>query len=230
MNETRRDSRRHIRSFVRREGRLTPGQRRALERLWPVYGIEAGGGPLEFAALFGRAAPVWLEIGFGNGEALLEMAAGHPERDWLGVEVHRPGVGRLLRGLEAGGLENVRVLQEDAVEVLQERIPPASLAGICLFFPDPWPKKRHHKRRILQPPFTALVRDRLEPGGRFHFATDWRDYAEQALAVLEATPGLENLAGPGRFSPRPETRPLTRFERRGRALGHGVWDLLYRRA
>ncbi|MEA3292657.1 MAG: tRNA (guanosine(46)-N7)-methyltransferase TrmB [Pseudomonadota bacterium] len=225
-----RNERRQVRSFVRREGRLTPGQQRALDDLWPKFGIDGGTDPLDFRKLFGRDAPVWLEIGFGNGDALLEMATGHPEHDWLGIEVHRPGVGRLLRGLEAREIDNVRVLRDDAVEVLKNRIPDTSLAGVCLFFPDPWPKKRHHKRRILQPGFAALVRNRLQPGGLFHFATDWEEYAGWTLRVLEQTPGLENLAGPGRFSPRPAERPLTRFEHRGVDLGHGVWDLWLRRS
>jgi tRNA (guanine-N7-)-methyltransferase len=219
---------RPIRSFVRREGRMTVAQRRALADLWPRYGIEAGEAPLDFAVLFGRTAPVTLEIGFGNGEALLTVAAAHPERDFIGIEVHRPGVGQLLNALAARGLSNVRVAIGDAREFLLQRVPEASLGAVHLFFPDPWPKKRHHKRRLVQPAFAELVRQRLRPGGWWHLATDWQDYAGHMLAVLEAA-GFENTAGPGRFAPDPGERPPTKFEARGRRLGHAVWDLVCRR-
>ena len=220
---------RRIRSFVRREGRLTRGQQRALDALFPRYGVSLDDGPLDFEKLFGRAAPVTLEIGFGNGAALLEMARRHPAENFLGIEVHRPGVGNLLLQMEKQGIGNIRVSRDDAVEVLERQIPDASLARVCLFFPDPWHKKRHHKRRIVQPDFVQLVRRRLVPGGEFHLATDWEDYAQHMLAVLDAAEGFGNVAGPGRFIPRPASRPHTRFEARGERLGHGVWDLLYRR-
>jgi tRNA (guanine-N7-)-methyltransferase len=220
---------RPIRSYVLREGRLTAGQERAFAELWPRWGVEYTGTPLDLAALFGNESPVWLEIGFGNGDSLAALAERHPERNYLGVEVHQPGVGHLLLRLNTLGLGNVRVLRHDAVEVLSYALAPASLAGALLFFPDPWHKRRHHKRRILQPAFVALLARVLRPGGLFHAATDWEDYAQQMLAVLEGSPTFENVAGPGAFSPRPEERPLTRFEQRGRRLGHGVWDLVFRR-
>ena len=218
-----------VRSFVRREGRLTRGQRRALEQLWPRYGIPAGEEVLDLEAVFGRRAPVVLEIGFGNGEALLAMAAARPGTDYLGIEVHRPGIGRLLLGLEAQGLSNVRVLEGDAAELLARRLPGASLDAVHIFFPDPWPKKRHHKRRLVQPAFVELLRTRLKPGGRLHLATDWRDYAEHMAAVMERAPGFRNLSPHPPYIERPPDRPRTRFERRGADLGHGVWDLLYQR-
>jgi tRNA (guanine-N7-)-methyltransferase len=220
---------RPIRSYVLREGRLTAGQERAFAELWPRFGIEYTGAPLDLSALFGNESPVWLEIGFGNGDNLAALAERHPDRNYLGVEAHRPGVGHLLLQLEARGLRNVRVLRHDAVEVLAHSLAPASLAGTFLFFPDPWHKRRHHKRRILQPEVVALLAAAIRPGGLFHAATDWEDYARQMLAVLEASPAFENAAGRGAFSPRPEERPLTRFEQRGQRLGHGVWDLLFRR-
>lgn len=219
---------RGIRSFVRREGRFTPGQRRALAELWPRFGVEPTG-LLDFAALFGRHAPVVLEIGFGNGASLAQMAAAAPEKNFLGVEVHRPGVGRLLQTLAEQGIGNVRVAAIDAATLLAQCIPDASLAAVYLFFPDPWPKKRHHKRRLLQPAFAELVRQKLEVGGVFHAATDWQPYAEHMLAVLETAPGYANLAGVGAYAPRPGYRPLTKFEARGQRLGHGVWDVLFQR-
>jgi tRNA (guanine-N7-)-methyltransferase len=220
---------RPIRSYVLREGRLTAGQDRAFTALWPRWGVEYTGASLDLSALFGNDRPVWLEIGFGNGDSLAALAERNPDRNYLGIEVHRPGVGHLLLRLEARALGNVRVLRHDAVEVLSHSLAPASLAGAFLFFPDPWHKRRHHKRRILQPSFVELLARAIRPGGLFHAATDWEDYAQQMLAVLEASPAFENVAGPGAFSPRPEERPLTRFEERGQRLGHGVWDLLFRR-
>jgi tRNA (guanine-N7-)-methyltransferase len=214
---------------VLREGRLTEGQARAFDRLWPRYGIDFAGTPLDLPAVFGNGKPVWLEIGFGNGDALATLAARHPDRNFLGVEVHRPGVGRLLLRLETAGLSNVRVLRHDAVEVLRDGIPPGALAGVYLFFPDPWHKTRHHKRRIVQPGLVALAARALRPGGTFHAATDWEDYARHMLAVLGDSPDLENAAGPAQYAPRPDDRPLTHFEQRGQRLGHGVWDLLFRR-
>ena len=222
--------RRPIRSFVRREGRITKAQERALTELWPRYGVDAGDAPLDFRALFGRAAPVHVEIGFGNGDVLAAMAARHPEYDYLGIEVHRPGIGALLRRLEAAGLGNARVMRADAKEVLARNIPDAALSAVNIFFPDPWPKKRHHKRRLIQPEFAELVRRKLQPGGMLHLATDWRDYAEQMLDVLSQTPGFENTAAAGAFAPRPEERPLTKFEQRGKRLGHEVYDLSFRRS
>jgi tRNA (guanine-N7-)-methyltransferase len=208
---------------------MTPAQRRALDRLWPRFGVPPGDGPLDLDALFGRRAPRVLEIGFGMGGSLLAMAAAAPEQDFLGIEVHRPGIGRLLAGLEAQGLGNVRVAEGDAVLLLRERLAEGTLDRLLLFFPDPWPKKRHHKRRLLQAGFVALAASRLQPGGVLHAATDWEPYAEQMLELLGACPLLQNLAPDGRYVPRPAYRPPTKFEQRGRALGHGVWDLMFRR-
>jgi len=220
---------RPIRSFVRREGRITPSQQRALTRLWPRYGLNAGEQPFDFAEIFGRRAPCILEIGFGDGVSLLQQAQAHPENHYLGIEVHRPGVGRLLHAMEGAGVENVRVVCEDAVSVLRRNIPDRSLDVVQLFFPDPWPKKRHHKRRIVQPDFAQLVRSKLRSGGHFHLATDWEEYAQQMMGVLESTPGYRNTAGRGNFLPRPDSRPLTKFELRGQRLGHSVRDLIFER-
>jgi tRNA (guanine-N7-)-methyltransferase len=216
-----------IRSYVLRQGRFSRAQQRAHAELLPRFGLPPGGGPLDFRALFGREAPVIAEIGFGMGETTARIAAEHPGNDYLAIEVHSPGVGSLLKRIEERGLSNVRVAQHDAVEVLRDRVPPASLAGIHLFFPDPWPKKRHHKRRLVQPAFAELAASRLARGGRIHVATDWQEYAEHVLQVLCATPGLRNTAAD--FAPRPESRPETKFERRGLKLGHGVWDLVFER-
>jgi tRNA (guanine-N7-)-methyltransferase len=220
--------RRPIRSFVLREGRLTPGQQRAFEDLWPKWGLAFRSQALDLHNLFGNDHPVYLEIGFGNGESLAEMARRHPEQNFLGIEVHGPGVGHLLLKLQEFGCCNVRVIKHDAVEVLDHMLAPASLAGVYLLFPDPWQKKRHHKRRILQPALLDQLARVIRPGGLFHAATDWRDYAVHMMTVLSAD-GLrfENLAGPGNFAARPEDRPLTKFEQRGRRLGHDVWDLLF---
>jgi len=224
------DHPRAIRSYVTRAGRVTVAQQRALEALWPKYGIDFTAQLLELPALFGRVAPCTLEIGFGNGENLLALAAAHPQRDFIGVEVHRPGVGRLLLGLEAGALRNVRVICHDAVEVLEQQIAPASLAEILILFPDPWPKKRHHKRRLIQPPFAELLARALMPGGVLRLATDWEPYALEMLEVLCAAPGLENLAGGRAFATRSLERAPTRFERRGERLGLAVWELGFRRS
>lgn len=207
---------------------MTRAQRSALARFWPVYGVECDG-LLNLAALFGRDAPRFLEIGFGMGDALIEMAEASPEHDFLGVEVHTPGIGRLLARLAGMQLANVRVMQADAVMVLRDCIPAASLQGVFVFFPDPWPKKRHHKRRLLQAPFVELVAKRLVCGGRLQVATDWEDYALQILEVVEASHHFSNLAGAGQFSARPSNRPITKFERRGVRLGHSVWDLVFGR-
>lgn len=222
---------RPVRSYVIRGGRLTSGQARALDELWPKFGIEwrPGDPPIDFESLFGRRAPVIVEIGFGNGEATWRTAQAHPEQDFIGIEVHRPGVGRLLLALEENRLGNVRIACEDAVEFMQAAVPPASLDGVRLYFPDPWPKKRHHKRRLVQPPFVATLAAAMAPGAVLHLATDWTPYAEAMLEVLDAHPRLRNLAGAERFSPRPEWRPETRYERRGKSLGHRVHDLLYER-
>lgn len=217
---------RHIRSFVRREGRMTNSQQRALDTLWPRFGIDPET-PIEPTALFGREAPTHLEIGFGMGHALFELAKTHPDEHYIGIEVHRPGVGRLLDEVDKSGLTNVRVLKHDAIEALKQQIPDNSLDSVMLFFPDPWHKKRHHKRRIVQPPFIALIRQKLKPGGLFHLATDWEEYAEWMMEILSQTEGMENRAGAQQFSPRPDSRPVTKFEQRGLRLGHGVWDLLF---
>jgi tRNA (guanine-N7-)-methyltransferase len=218
---------RPIRSFVLRAGRISRAQKRALETLLPVYGIPFRPEPLDLDQVFGRAAARILEIGFGMGETTATIAAEHPETDFIGVEVHPPGIGSLLKEIEARGLTNLRIIPHDAVEVLTHMIPPESLDGLHIFFPDPWPKKRHHKRRLIQPPFVALAADRLKPGGYIHVATDWQPYAEQILAVLSAEPRLENTAEG--YAPRPAWRPTTKFENRGLRLGHGVWDLVFRK-
>ena len=221
-------TRRVVRSFVRREGRMTSAQERALRDLWPQYGVELSEGAIDLSAIFARTAPVVMEIGFGNGEALADIATNHPHINYLGVEVHRPGVGHLLRGLLARHLSNVRVICTDANEVLA-RLPDESLAEVRLFFPDPWPKKRHHKRRLVQPVFVETVRRKLGKDGLFRLATDWEDYAQHMLAVLTTTQGLENVSFDGGFEPRSEARSLTKFERRGQRLGHVVRDLVFRR-
>jgi tRNA (guanine-N7-)-methyltransferase len=220
---------RSIRSFVTRTGRITEAQERALEVLWPKYGVEFDSVPLKLDDLFGRQAPRSVEIGFGNGDNLARIAAAHPERDYLGIEVHRPGVGRLLLALEERQLTNVRLICHDAVEVLARQIPPQSLDEVIILFPDPWPKKRHHKRRLVQGAFVELVAERLAPGGLVRMATDWQPYAEEMLATLQANPRLQNLAADGTYIPRPADRIVTRFEKRGERLGHDVWDLAFRR-
>jgi tRNA (guanine-N7-)-methyltransferase len=219
---------RKIRSFVRREGRITPAQRHALEALWPRYGLDADSS-LEPQKIFGRKAPITLEIGFGNGAALASMAAADPATDFIGIEVHRPGIGRLLIQLERLGLGNVRLYRVDAVQVVQRCLPPACLDRLLLFFPDPWHKKRHHKRRIVQPEFIEIAATLLRPGGLLHMATDWEDYAAQMLEVTRASDRFRNCAGSCNYSPRPDYRPVTRFEQRGLKLGHGVRDLLFER-
>ncbi len=218
---------RAIRSFVRRAGRMGSGQARALEELGPRFVLPYGTAPLDFAALFGRHAPVVLEIGFGMGDATAAIAQQLPGTNFLGVEVHPPGVGALLRQLGERGLTNLRIVQHDAVEMLRSMVPLASLAGIHVFFPDPWHKKRHHKRRLIQPPFVAALAQHLAPGGILHCATDWEPYAQQMLEVLSADLLLANTATD--YAPRPHYRPLTKFEARGLKLGHGVWDLVFTR-
>jgi tRNA (guanine-N7-)-methyltransferase len=224
-----RGRRRAVRSYVLRAGRVTEGQKRALEELWPVYGVEPGSSVLDFTELFGNDHPVIMEIGFGNGEATWQMAKAQPRENYLGVEVHRPGVGRLLLKIEEHSLKNIRIACEDAVELLRTRVPAASLHGIRIYFPDPWPKKRHHKRRMIQPPFLSLLAGRMKPGGVLHLATDWEPYAEHMLEVMQAAPEFENLSPGGGFSPKPDWRPPTKYEQRGKRLGHRVADLVYRR-
>jgi tRNA (guanine-N7-)-methyltransferase len=221
--------RRGVRSFVLRAGRATAGQQRALAQLWPKYGVEFSPATLDLRTLFGRMAPCMLEIGFGAGEALLEFAGAHPDIDCIGIEVHRPGVGRLLLGAEAATLRNLRVICHDAVEVLQHQLQPASIALVHIFFPDPWPKKRHHKRRLIQPPFVELLAKVIAPGGTLRLATDWEPYAQHMREVIDASPAFENVAPDVGFVARSAERTPTRFERRGQRLGHGVWDLEYRR-
>jgi tRNA (guanine-N7-)-methyltransferase len=220
---------RPIRSFVTRAGRITPGQQRALEELWPKYGVEFSDAVLELPRLFGRQAPVTLEIGFGNGDNLAQLARSHAERDFLGIEVHRAGIGRLLLALEHEALGNVRIVCHDAVEVLARQLHRDCLDEILILFPDPWPKKRHHKRRLLQAAFAELAASRLRPGGVMRLATDWQPYAQEMLEVLNASAMLENLDGSNGYVPRPREREPTRFERRGERLGHEVWDLAFRR-
>ena len=217
-----------MRSFVTRAGRLTAAQQRALTELWPKFGVEFEARLLDLDALFARSAARVMEIGFGNGDHLAELAQAHPQCDYLGVEVHRPGVGRLLLSIAERGLANVRILCHDAVSVLEEQVAPHSLAAVHILFPDPWPKKRHHKRRLIQAPFAALLASRLSKGGVLYLATDWQPYAQQMLQVLDAVPELANLAAHDHFMPRPAYRAPTRFERRGERLGHAVWNLAYR--
>lgn len=240
--------RREIRSFVRREGRMTDGQKSALARLWPRYGLEAPGrvrcaqadaaapghngahsAPYDLAQVFGRDAPVVLEIGFGNGEHLLSRARNEPQHDFIGVEVHRPGVGHLLLGAEKAGLSNLRAACHDAVEVLRGWLSDAALSEVVIYFPDPWHKKRHHKRRLIQPEFTKLLARKIKPGGRLLLATDWENYAQHMLTVLNAAPEFSNESADASYVPRHATRPRTKFEARGERLGHAVFDLQYRR-
>jgi tRNA (guanine-N7-)-methyltransferase len=217
----------HIRSFVLRQGRISNAQRRHHDEMMTRIGIPRAPSPPDFDAVFGRRAPRILEIGFGMGETSAAIAEAHPENDHIGVEVHTPGVGSLCKLIAEKGLTNLRIIQHDAVEVLRDMIPERSLDGIHIFFPDPWPKARHHKRRLIQPPFVALLASRLKPGGYVHLATDWENYAEQMLEVLSAEPSLRNTADG--YAPRPAHRPLTKFEQRGLRLGHGVWDLVFRK-
>lgn len=216
-------------SFVRREGRLTRGQQRALTELWSRFGIDASSATLIPEVAFGRQAPLVLEIGFGDGESLVAMAQANPDIDYLGIEVHRPGVGHILLRAEALGLRNLRVMCADAVEILEKQVSDNCLSRIQIFFPDPWPKARHHKRRLIQPLFVALLVRKLKPSGRVHIATDWKDYACHILKTLSVTHELKNVAAEGGFAPRPAYRPLTRFERRGQRLGYGVWDVIFER-
>ncbi|MEZ5530517.1 MAG: tRNA (guanosine(46)-N7)-methyltransferase TrmB [Porticoccaceae bacterium] len=216
-----------IRSYVVRAGRMTEGQRAAFEKYWPQYGLSLHDGLLDATQAFGRDAPRVLEIGFGMGDSLLQMLQQEPEKDFIGIEVHPPGVGRLINNAGKLQLANLRVYLADAIDVLEDCIPENSLDRIQIYFPDPWHKKKHNKRRLVQPEFVARLRRYLKPGGVLHLATDWEPYAEHMLEVMEVAEGFDNLAGPGQFSPRPDYRPVTKFEKRGERLGHGVWDLLY---
>ena len=216
---------RGIRSFVLRAGRTTEAQSRALATLGPRWIVPFADTTLDWSAVFGRSAPRVLEIGFGMGDATAQIAASRPDTDFLGVEVHPPGVGALLQRIDAAQLGNLRIVQHDAVQVLRQMIAPRSLDGLHIYFPDPWPKKRHHKRRLIQPEFVQLAVSRLRPGGYLHCATDWQPYAEHMLEVLRAEPGLTNTAAD--YAPRPDWRPVSKFERRGLKLGHGVWDLMF---
>ncbi len=218
---------RSIRSFVLRQGRISEAQQRAYDLLRPRYLIEYAPKLLNLESFFGRKAPKIIEIGFGMGGATAQIAAAHPENDYLGIEVHTPGVGALMRRLEEESLSNVRIIQHDAVEVMNNMIAAESLDGIHIYFPDPWPKKRHHKRRLVQAPLVSLLASRLRPGGYLHLATDWQEYAEWMLEVLRGEPQLKNTAS--EYAPKPDFRPETKFERRGLDLGHGVWDLLFRK-
>lgn len=229
MNEVRRsavDSPRSVRSFVLRQGRITRAQQAAFTGLMPRYGLDPAQGRFDLAAIFGRDARRTLEIGFGNGDSLLALAAAHPDEDFIGIEVHRPGVGRLLMDIESQKLANLRVICSDAVEVLEHCLPDASLDAVLVYFPDPWPKKRHHKRRLVQPEFVTQIALKLKRGGRLQLATDWPDYAEHMLTTLSANPDLVNAQGSG-YAARSDDRPLTRFESRGLKLGHPVRDLVF---
>lgn len=230
LEQARAESRaREVRSFVLRGGRLTEGQQRAIDELLPRFSVGEGSACLDFKQLFGNQRPVILEIGFGNGDATWQMAQQNPTENYIGVEVHKPGVGHLLLQLEKQGIGNVRVACEDGVVFLKQRIANASLEGLRLYFPDPWPKKRHHKRRIVQPAFIDLLADKLAAGGILHFATDWQNYAEHMLEILRANPAFENLSETGDYCPRPAWRPMTKYEKRGERLGHEVYDLLFLR-
>jgi tRNA (guanine-N7-)-methyltransferase len=217
--------RRSIRSFVVRAGRIGPGQTRALAELGPRFVLPYVAQPWDFAQCFGRRAPLVLEVGFGMGDATATIARAQPDTDFLGVEVHTPGVGALLKRIGELGLTNLRVVQHDAVDVLEHMVAPQALHGVHVYFPDPWHKKKHHKRRLIQPDFVALLVSRMAPGGYLHCATDWQPYAEQMLEVLSHQPALHNTAP--RYAARPDHRPLTKFEHRGLRLGHGVWDLMF---
>ena len=219
----------HIRSFVLRQGRVSNAQQRYYEEMMAKIGIPYAASRLDFEAVFGRSAPRILEIGFGMGETSATIAESNPHQDYIGVEVHTPGVGSLCKLIAEKSLGNQRIIQHDAVEVLRDMIPESSLDGVHIFFPDPWPKARHHKRRLIQAPLVATLARRLKPGGYLHCATDWENYAEQMLEVLSAEALLENTALEGGFAPRPDYRPLTKFEQRGLRLGHGVWDVIFRR-
>ena len=221
--------RRAIRSFVLRTGRMTASQQQAYDTAWPQWGLSHKGGLLAPEKAFGRAGPLVLEIGFGMGDSLVSMAKAAPATNFIGIEVHTPGVGKLMRGMIDEDLDNIRVYHHDAVEILRDCIPLGSLDGVQIFFPDPWHKKRHHKRRLIQPPFVEQLAKYIKPGGVLHLATDWENYAQQMMAVLSASSSYRNSVEDNAYAPRPESRPLTKFEKRGHRLGHGVWDILFQR-
>jgi tRNA (guanine-N7-)-methyltransferase len=220
---------RKVRSFVKREGRLTKGQASALEEFWPTMGLNHSDGIIDFASLFNNSNPIVLEIGFGMGKSLVEMAKNAPELNFVGVEVHRPGVGACISLAQDEGVDNLKLFEHDAIEVLADCIPERSLTTVQLFFPDPWHKKKHHKRRIVSLEFVETIRQKLKVDGVFHMATDWENYAECMIEDMNSAPGYENLAVEGDFVPRPDSRPLTKFENRGNNLGHGVWDIQFKR-
>ncbi|MCW8924907.1 MAG: tRNA (guanosine(46)-N7)-methyltransferase TrmB [Xanthomonadales bacterium] len=220
---------RPVRSFVLRKGRLTSAQQHALDELWPHYGIDKGDGVLDFAGHFGRTAELVLDIGFGNGESTWQMAQAEPDINFVGIEVHPPGVGQLLMALDKYAIENVRVVRDDVVDFLRQRVAPGSIKGVRIYFPDPWPKKRHHKRRIIQPDFVAELARCMASGGLLHLATDWQNYAEHMLEVMAGSPDFVNLSGNADYVERPRWRPHTKYEKRGERLGHVVRDMLYRR-
>lgn len=220
---------RTIKSFVIRAGRMTDGQKTAFEQHWKEQGLELDAGLLNFSEVFGNDNPVVLEIGFGMGKSLIEMAVARPDINYIGVEVHMPGVGRILRDAQEQNVKNLRVFRDDAIEVLDKCIADGSLQGVQLFFPDPWHKKKHNKRRIVQPHFAQQIRRKLKQGGLFHMATDWQPYAEHMLEVMAVAEGYENTAPDNAYCPRPDFRPLTKFENRGEKLGHGVWDLIFKK-
>lgn len=219
--------RKAIRSFVLRQGRMTAAQKKALQQHWPDFALSLDQGMINPEKIFNRSGPVVLEIGFGNGDSLINMMISNPEKNFIGVEVHRPGVGSLIKKAAENKLSHLKIYCDDAVTILQNCIPDNSLDCVQLFFPDPWHKKRHHKRRLVQAKFVSLVVKKLKPGGIFHLATDWENYAEQMMTVLSVEDQLSNQAGQGQYSPRPDTRALTKFETRGQRLGHGVWDLIF---
>jgi len=221
------DRSRRIRSYVLRTGRITPVQRRALEEHWQRWGLEYDGRELAYEAAFGRKGLVVLEVGFGMGQSLVAMAQDRPDTNFIGIEVHKPGVGKLLHSMAERGVDNIRIYCHDAVDILRDCISDDSLDAVQIYFPDPWHKKRHNKRRLIQPSFVALLTRKLKNGGTLHLATDWEDYAQQMMHVLSATDGLSNVSGHGLFAVRPENRPVTKFEMRGERLGHGVWDLVF---
>ena len=229
VTEKKEAGKRPVRSFVLRGGRLTGGQKRALNEFWPHFGIEKGHSLLDFKTLFGNDAPVIMEIGFGNGDATWQMAQANSAENYLGVEVHQPGVGRLLLKMKQHGIRNIRIANEDAVEFLRERVPEESLDGVRIYFPDPWPKKRHHKRRLIQPSLIELLASRMRPGALLHLATDWEPYAEHMLEVMRSSDRFINLSPSGDFCDQPHWRPETKYERRGERLGHQVRDLLFKR-
>ena len=229
MNSSEKDAHPRIKSYALRQGRSTAGQQKAIDKIWDKYCLDPTK-TYDYAEIFGRDAPLIVEIGFGNGSSLAEMAKANPEQDYLGIEVHRPGIAQLMMSLEQQDITNVRLYHHDAIEVLEQKIPDHLLAGVHLFFPDPWHKRKHHKRRIVRPSFVQLLSEKLKKGGYFHSATDWENYAQGMMKILSAAPDkLVNTSSDKTYCPRPEYRPLTKFESRGINLGHGVWDLIFKK-